>query len=127
MPRRDTSTPMTTRFAYSAEADGYVLELVPDGSDTPMLQVTLASDVVEGEALQRTPLSLELRPNGAVVAYSDTATTSDLAAVSLANLVKEALALVDVEDATDLQTLETTLQDALETTRQARARLSDRK
>ncbi len=127
MPRRDPSTPMTTRFAYSAEADGYVLALVPDGSDTPMLQVTLASDLVEGEALQRTPLSLELRPDGAIVAYTEAATTSDLAAVPLANLLKDALALANAEDATDLQALETTLLDALETTRKTRARLSERK
>lgn len=124
MPGPETRQTTMTRFAFSDIADGYVLTLVTEGSEAPVLNVTLNQDLVETSVLQKAALALELRPDGSVVAYTDAREPSDLAAVSLTDLVNDALAVADADDADRLAELETTLRNALETTRATRARLS---
>lgn len=124
MPGPETRQTTTTRFAFCDTADGYVLTLVTEGSEAPVLNVTLDQDLVETSVLQKAALALELRPDGSVVAYADVRESTDLAAVSLADLVNDALAVADADDADLLAKLETTLRNALETTRATRARLS---
>lgn len=124
MPGSDTAKTVKTHFSFRDEADGYVLALVADGISKPLLEVTVSQDVVEKSVLRKAALALELRPNGSVVAYSDTQETTDLAAASLGELLNDALAVADADDADLLAKLEATLQQALETTRATRARLS---
>ena len=124
MPGSDTAKTVTTHFAFRDEADGYVLALIADGIPVPLLEVTVSQDVVETSVLRQAALALELRPNGSVVAYSEAAEATDLATIFLGDLVNEALAVADAEDAELLAALEVTLQQALETTRATRARLA---
>ena len=125
MPGPETRQSTKTRFAFSDAADGYVLTLVTEGSEAPVLNVTLDQHLVEASVLQKATLAIELRPNGSVVAYADGREATDLAAVALADLVHDALAVADADDADLLADLETTLRKALETTRATRARLSN--
>ncbi len=124
MPGPETRQTTMTRFAFSDTADGYVLTLVTEGSEAPVLNVTLNQDLVESSVLQKAVLALELRPDGSVVAYTDAREAADLAAVPLADLVSDALAVADADDADLLAELEATLRKALETTQATRARLS---
>lgn len=124
MPGPETRLTTTTRFAFCDTADGYILTLVTEGSEAPVLNVTLDQALVETSVLQKAALALELRPDGSVVAYADARESTDLAAVSLTDLVNDALAVADADDADLLAELETILRNALETTRATRARLS---
>lgn len=120
-----TPMPTTIELLRDPETSIYVLAIVDVDTGRRVATMSLPADAIEQAIVRYLPITLELRPDGTVVAFVDRGDTADLASKTLADLIAEAVSVVSPEDdAEDLATLEQMLEASLAAVRQERQRLA---
>ena len=110
-------------FRLDASCECYIAALTEASGAAPVVAIRMPRSIVDRIVLNAAELTLELRSDGSVAVYADAIDLGTLASVALVQLVAEALALIEPEEAVDeLASLVTALEQALALARQERDR-----
>ena len=114
MTASDDILTLRPTFLLEAGQDASVVALSEASQQNPVLRVRIPRRTVERVILAVTTFNHELRLDGTVVTYAETARSDNLVATTLMQLVDEALELFSIDDdASDLPKLEAVLENAL--------------